>query len=157
MKKSNIFKASAIVAIAIFSACGGGEKPAETAPATTEEAPASMVAATTLTKEQKIEAGKAVYEKVCQACHQADGKGLPNAFPPLAGSDYLAADLTKSIHGVVNGLSGEITVNGNKFNSVMPKADLDDEEIANVFTYVLNNFSNKGGEVSAEEVAATRE
>lgn len=155
MKKSNIFKASAIVAIAIFSACGGGEQPATTT-AITEEAPVSMVAPTVLTKEQKIEQGKAVYEKVCQACHQADGKGVPGAFPPLAESDYLAADLTKSIHGVVHGLSGEITVNGVKFNSAMPKSDLSDEEIANVFTYVLNNFSNKGGEVSAADVAATR-
>lgn len=153
MKKSSIIRISAIAAITFLAACGGSETPQET---TSNEAPASMVAPTVLTKEQKMEQGKAVYEKVCQACHQADGKGVPSAFPPLAESDYLAADLKKSIDGVVNGLNGEITVNGNKYNSAMPKADLSDEEIANVFTYVLNNFSNKGGEVSAEEVAATR-
>ncbi len=90
------------------------------------------------------------------ACHQADGKGLPATFPPLAGSDYLAADLPRAIGGVVNGLTGEITVNGEKFNQAMPAATNTDEEIADAFTYVLNNFGNKGGEVSAAEVKATR-
>ena len=88
----------------------------------------------------KIASGKAVYEKVCQACHQADGKGLPATFPPLAGSDYLAADLPRAIGGVVNGLTGEITVNGEKFNQAMPAANLTDEEVAAAFTFVLNNF-----------------
>lgn len=64
--------------------------------------------------------------------------------------------MSRAISGVVNGLSGEITVNGEKYNQVMPASTLTDEEIADVFTYILNNFDNKGGEVTAAEVKAVR-
>lgn len=106
-----------------------------------------------------MEKGKEVFTRICQACHQADGKGVEGAFPPLAGSDYLAADLKRAMHGAANGLTGEITVNGKKFNSAMPRPnpDLTDEELASVFTYVLNNFGNAGGEVSVEEAHAARQ
>lgn len=124
-------------------------------PATTTPEPANTPAPSA-NLSAEIAAGKAVYEKVCQACHQADGKGLPKTFPPLASSDYLAADLHRAIGGVVNGLSGEITVNGEKFNQTMPAATLTDEEVAAAFTYVLNSFGNKGGDVNPEDVKATR-
>ena len=61
--------------------------------------------------------GKVVYDKVCIACHQATGQGIPGAFPPLAKSDYLNKDVNRAIKGVVKGLTGPITVNGKKFNS----------------------------------------
>ncbi len=154
MKKSNIFTIATLSFI-IFSiyACGNQNNEItenETTP------PQSMVTDAPSTLEKKITEGKLVYEKVCQACHQVDGKGLPTSFPPLAKSDYLAADLNRAIEGVVNGLSGEITVNGEKYNQIMPKSELSDEEIAAAFTYILNNFENKGGEVNAEQVKALR-
>ena len=74
----------------------------------------------------------------------------------MAESDYLNADYKRGIHAVVKGLSGEITVNGKKFNSVMPAVALNDEDAANVLTFVLNSFGNKGGEVKPEEIAAAR-
>lgn len=110
-----------------------------------------------MSKQQKIAFGEAIYTKNCLACHQADGKGVPSAFPPLAASDYFRGDLKKAIHPVVNGLSGEITVNGKKFNSVMPKQALSDEQVAAVVTYITNSFGNKGGEVSAEDVKKVRQ
>jgi nitrite reductase (NO-forming) len=42
----------------------------------------------------------------------ADGKGVANVFPPLAGSDFLMADKRRSHRVVLNGLSGPVTVNG---------------------------------------------
>lgn len=132
----------------------GGNKTNETN--TNTEQPTSMVTDAPSPLEQKIKAGKTIYENVCKACHQADGKGLPKAFPPLAQSDYLEADINRAIAGVVNGLSGEITVNGVKYNQVMPKSTLNDEEIAAAFTYVLNQFGNKGGEINADQVKAQR-
>src|SRR5690606_28982538 len=50
-----------------------------------------------LTKEQKIELGKNIYGRTCFACHQATGQGIPGAFPPLAKSDYLNADVNRAI------------------------------------------------------------
>lgn len=108
------------------------------------------------TREQRVERGKNVFATNCVACHQAEGQGIPAAFPPLAKSDFLNADVNRAIGAVVHGLSGEIEVNGSKFNSVMPALALDDEDVANVLTYVLNSWENKGGEVKPEEVATIR-
>ncbi len=108
------------------------------------------------TKEERIAAGKTVFAANCQPCHQADGKGIPKAFPPLAQSDFLNSNLTRACSIVINGLSGSIVVNGEKYDGVMPKQTLSDEAAANVITYVLNNFGNKGGEIKPEQVKAAR-
>lgn len=107
-------------------------------------------------KAEKIAEGKTIFASTCQACHQADAKGIPGAFPPLAASDYFASDPIKAIRVVTHGLEGEVTVNGKKFNSVMPKQSLSDNQIAAVITYVLNSFGNKGGEVNATDVEKAR-
>jgi nitrite reductase (NO-forming) len=111
-----------------------------------------------LTKEMQIEKGKQVYMGLCFACHQPDGKGLPNAFPPLAGSDFLQADRDRAVRIVLKGLSGPVTVNGQTINSVMPpqEAVLTDAQIADVLTYVNNAWGNKGDAFSAAKVKAIR-
>ena len=107
-------------------------------------------------KAERIDRGKNVYNTNCLACHQAEGGGIPAAFPPLAASDFLNADKERAIGVILHGLTGEVTVNGNKFNSVMPALALNDEDIANVLTYVYNSWDNKGAEVKPEEVAEIR-
>ena len=101
---------------------------------------------------EKMKRGKSVYTQNCFACHQATGQGIPNAFPPLAKSDYLNADVHRAIGVVKYGLSGEITVNGTKYNSMMPKIAISDEEIADVMTYIYNNWGNNKTEVTPEMV-----
>ena len=110
-----------------------------------------------LTKAEKLELGKALYASTCQACHQADGKGIEKAFPPLIKSDYFASNPQKIIQVITHGLTGPITVNGKTYNSVMPKQTLSDNQVASVATYVLNNFGNKGGELHAADVAKIRQ
>src|SRR5690606_16906072 len=109
------------------------------------------------TKQERIDLGKNLYSRSCIACHQVDGSGLANAFPPLAKSDYLNADENRAIDIILNGLSGEITVNGQKFNSAMPAQILDDDQIASVLTYVYNTWGNKGSVITPEMVRARRE
>ncbi|GAA4242529.1 nitrite reductase, copper-containing [Winogradskyella psychrotolerans] len=92
--------------------------------------------------EEQMEFGKQIYMQTCFACHQAEGQGIPNAFPPLAKSDYLNADVDRAIGVVINGLSGEITVNGEKYNSVMTKQMISSDDVANVLTYVYNSWGN---------------
>jgi nitrite reductase (NO-forming) len=99
-----------------------------------------------MTKEEKIAMGKNLYASTCQACHQADGKGIPGSFPPLAASDYFASDPNKLVSSIKNGVSGKITVNGKQYDGIMPKQTLSDRQISAVATYILNNFGNKGGE-----------
>ncbi|KFB00112.1 membrane protein [Mangrovimonas yunxiaonensis] len=102
--------------------------------------------------EEQMEFGKQVYMQTCFACHQGEGQGVPNAFPPLAKSDYLNADVDRAISAVVNGLTGEITVNGEKYNSVMTRQMLSSEEVANVLTYVYNSWGNSGQVVTKQMV-----
>ena len=74
---------------------------------------------------ERIAAGKAVYAQTCFACHQANGQGVPNAFPPLAGSDYLNANVDRAIGIVLNGNKGKITVNGKEYNGIMTPPELE--------------------------------
>jgi nitrite reductase (NO-forming) len=131
-----------------------GDKVASMAPVT---AAAAASAAGNLTKDQQIKAGEVLFKGTCSACHQEDGKGLPNVFPPLAGSDYLLKNPQHGIDAALNGLTGPVTVNGATFNSVMPPmSQLNDDEIANILTYVLNSWGNDGGVVTSKQVQATR-
>ncbi len=107
-------------------------------------------------KEERIANGKRVFEGTCMACHQSTGLGLAGAFPPLAKSDYLNADKKRAIQTVIGGKSGEMTVNGTKFNSVMPAQQLSDEDVANVLTYVYSAWGNAGHDVLPVEVKAER-
>lgn len=111
-----------------------------------------------LTKEMQAEKGKQVYMSLCFACHQADGNGLPGAFPPLAKSDYMLADRDRAIRVVLKGLTGPVTVNGKTINSVMPpqEAVLTDAQIADVLTYVFNAWGNTGDAFTTDQVKAMR-
>lgn len=93
---------------------------------------------------EQIEFGKRLYARTCQACHQEEGQGIPNAFPPLANADYLNADVDRAISIVLHGKTGEITVNGKTYNSVMTAQTLTDEQVANVLTYVYSSWGNNG-------------
>ena len=104
------------------------------------------------------ERGRQVYLGLCFACHQPDGKGVPQAFPALAKSDYMIADRTRAIRIVLHGLAGPITVNGQSINNVMPAQEsaLTDQQIADVLTYVFNAWGNRGEPFTPEQVRAVR-
>jgi len=121
-------------------------------------AAAAAQAAGTLNKEQQIAAGSVLFKGTCSVCHQESGQGLPNVFPPLAGSDFLKADHLRAIAIVLNGLNGPVTVNGTTYNSVMPPmSQLNDDEIANILTYVTNSWGNSGAAMNSAQVKQTRE
>lgn len=117
---------------------------------TTDEIVESEIPAKSFDEQMKF--GKQVYMQTCFACHQSEGQGIPNAFPPLANSDYLNADVNRAIGVVVNGLSGEITVNGDTYNSVMTKQMISSDDVANVLTYVYNSWGNSKEVVTKEMV-----
>jgi nitrite reductase (NO-forming) len=109
-----------------------------------------------LTLQDQMAAGQALFNGTCSVCHQANGAGLPGVFPPLAKSDWLK-DPKKAIGVVLNGLSGKVIVNGQEYNSVMPPMNqLNDDEVANILTHVLNSWGNPGGTVTAEDVKKLR-
>ena len=105
---------------------------------------------------EQVKDGKNIYGNTCFACHQAEGQGIPNAFPPLAKSDFLNANPSRAIDAVLHGLTGEITVNGKKYNSVMTSQNLTDQEISDVMTYVYNSWGNNKTVISPEMVKTRR-
>jgi len=118
----------------------------------------SMAPTGPITDAQRRELGQATYARVCAACHQPEGQGLGDSFPPLAHSDYLASTSKSQLIGhVVHGLQGPVTVNGRTYNSVMPPmAFLSDDEIAGALTFARSSFGNALDAVKPEEVAKVR-
>ena len=104
--------------------------------------------------------GKAVYGRICAACHLGSGKGVPgNNIPPLAGSAIAQGDARKQIGIILHGFRGPIERNGVQINGQMAawKEQLNDQEIADVLTYVRAAFGNAAAAVTADEVKALRE
>jgi mono/diheme cytochrome c family protein len=106
--------------------------------------------------------GKASYTLVCASCHQPTGQGLPPAFPPLAGSEWVASE-ERAIRIVLYGLQGPIKVKGTEYNvAVMPATgpgsgfNLSAEKVAAVLTYVRKEWGNDFPPVSAAKVNEIR-
>ena len=102
--------------------------------------------------------GKALFMSRCAMCHQAAGQGMPNVYPPLAGSEFVNGPAAKHIQIVLKGLTGSIKVKGKPYNNVMPaQASLmTDEEIAAVISYERTSWGNHGGKVTVAQVKALR-
>lgn len=98
--------------------------------------------------------GKAIYSAQCSACHQANGQGVPGAFPPLTESEWLLADAAIPVAIVHDGLQGKIEVAGNSFQGVMPKfgGSLSNAELAAVLSYARNEWGNSASEIDPSVV-----
>jgi len=90
--------------------------------------------------------GKGIYEKNCQNCHGADGKGLGTLYPPLTDSTYLKLNKKKLACIIRNGQTGTIKINNMSYEGIMPGNEtLADIDIAQVVVYITNSFGNKQG------------
>jgi len=106
---------------------------------------------------ETMKQGQAVYSKTCFVCHQPTGAGIPGAFPPLAGSEWIAKDASIAVRNIINGMQGPIVVKGMTYNMPMPPvAGLSDKDIAAVVTYVNNSWGNAGPTVTEAEVTAIK-
>jgi mono/diheme cytochrome c family protein len=106
------------------------------------------------TKEESIVAGEEIYQDFCLQCHLTSGAGVSGVFPPLKDSDYLMNNIDKSIAGIKFGLKGEIVVNDEIYDGVMAKQGLDDEEIADVMNYILNQWGNSyDAQITTQQVS----
>ncbi len=100
--------------------------------------------------EELVEHGAKVFAANCAVCHQADGKGLPPAFPPLDGSKVVRGDKAGQIDVVLHGRPNTAMA---PFGQLLPDAD-----IAAVITYTRNSWSNRSGEaVQPADVKAGRD
>ena len=93
---------------------------------------------------ESIERGKEVYNLYCMNCHMEDGNGMPGVNPPLAKADFLKKPAKTLINIILKGESGEVVVNGTKYNVPMPAQEyLTDRQIADVLNYSKNSWGNK--------------
>lgn len=143
-----------IAGITMMISCGGGATEEANTDVQVEETTPVVEEAPVTEATMDLTEGKALYEAKCQVCHMVNGEGLAGAFPPLAKSDFLA-DKTASIKATMEGLTGEVTVNGVVYNSVMAAVPMSDEELLSVMNYVYNSWGNKGT-ITAEDIAAAR-
>ena len=130
MKKSVVI---ALFGMMILMSCGGSQE-------------------TTGIKMDPLKRGKYIYEANCVSCHQATGAGAEGLYPPLKGSDYLLANKGNGVNAVVNGLRGEIKVNGVEYDLYMPPVNIADEDVVHVLNYVRNSWGNKADSLTLEDV-----
>ena len=104
--------------------------------------------------------GRDHYSVSCGACHQADGKGLPNMAPTLAMSDWVTGDASRLIGVAVHGLMGPIKVNGKPVVGVPPVMPphgfMKDDQLADILTYVRNAWGNKADSVTPKDITDYR-
>ena len=102
--------------------------------------------------------GKTVYLQRCMVCHQADGGGVPKLNAPLdASSAVNGSDVSKLIKYIVKGFNDRVEIDGELYSNAMPAAaDLTDQQIADVLTFIRSNWSNKAGPVTTLQVKQTR-
>lgn len=90
--------------------------------------------------------GKTLFAKNCAACHQADGRGIPGAFPALAGSKLALSEPAQAAAVLLKGRGGMPAFSGS----------LDDGEIAGVLSYVRSSWGNRAAPVSGADIEAQR-
>ena len=101
--------------------------------------------------------GSKIYFSYCSSCHQMNGEGDGNRFPPLVQSDWVNGDRTRLIEVILKGLEGPITIRGKAYNNSMPSHKfLSDNEIAQVLNYVRKTFNNNNDSITAAQVMEVR-
>ncbi|WP_394246111.1 cytochrome c oxidase subunit II [Vibrio profundi] len=92
-----------------------------------------------LSMDELYASGEAIYKARCAVCHQANGEGIPGAFPAIKGSPIALGDISQHIDIVLNGKPGTAM---QAFNT-----QLTEQEIAAVVTYQRNAWGNETGDV----------
>lgn len=140
---------------ALALACGGDRKP-----------PAPVVASSPPTAASDLRpagappsAGEVAFSR-CAVCHTPSGEGVPNVYPPLAGSSWVTGPAARPIAVVLHGVQGPIAVKGATYTNVMMPygtgVPMSDAEVAAVVTYIRSSWGNTAGAVSEGEVARVR-
>jgi mono/diheme cytochrome c family protein len=108
-----------------------------------------------------IRRGERLYRNNCAMCHQAEGQGVPGAFPPLDSSPWVVGSEQRLVKILLRGLEGPVTVLGNEYNGSMPSygdngLGWSDRDIHAIATYVRQSWNNDAPPVTEEVVAAVR-
>lgn len=101
--------------------------------------------------------GKKIYQANCLTCHQANGGGVPKMNPPLTNASFVNGAKDTLIRWVLLGSTEKVPIDGKYYSNNMPaQAGLPDKDIADVLSYIRNNFNNKSSRITVKEVKAVR-
>jgi len=105
--------------------------------------------------------GETLFKANCASCHMETGLGMAGAIPPLAGSEWVMGNPERIIRVVLKGLTGPVTIAGNDFGlapmpAVAEAANLRDDQISAILTYVRQAWGNTAGPVATEEITEAR-
>jgi mono/diheme cytochrome c family protein len=102
--------------------------------------------------------GKQLYQGNCANCHQASGAGQPGSYPPMVGSEYVLGNKEMLAAILLDGVQGPLTVEGGQYGTnVMPAwANLSDEKLADIMTYIRKSWGNGADEVKPADVTTVR-
>ena len=149
MKRGFIIGVFFLLAVQVAQSQTSQKKTAPTK--TTTKATASSSLKSTMQR------GELVYKSVCLTCHQADGGGVPRMNPPLIKTKWVLGDKTKLITLMLKGMNEPIEIEDEEYHNPMPPhTELNDQQIADVLTFVRNSFGNKASIVTSSEVKSVR-
>jgi len=149
MKRGFIIGVFFLLAVQVAQSQTSQKKTAPTK--TTTKATASSSLKSTMQR------GELVYKSVCLTCHQADGGGVPRMNPPLIKTKWVLGDKTKLITLMLKGMNEPIEIEDEEYHNPMPPhTELNDQQIADVLTFVRNSFGNKASVVTSSEVKSVR-
>jgi len=98
--------------------------------------------------------GRDVYIRHCQSCHGVNGEGLALLAPPLTDTTFLKDNKSKIACFIKNGISDTtLVINGQQYDGKMPDFNLANIDIAQLIVYITNNFGNKQGMYTPDQVA----
>lgn len=144
--KTLIFTIALVIPLAVTISAQTKKPTAKTAPAKA-----------TTTNPASIARGKTVYSQYCLSCHQADGGGVTGLNPPLIKTDYVLGDKTRLINIILKGYNKGVEIDGEVYSNPMPPLNfLTDQQVADVLTYVRNNFENKASAITPAQVKIAR-
>ncbi|SMO86146.1 Cytochrome C oxidase, cbb3-type, subunit III [Saccharicrinis carchari] len=108
-------------------------------------------------RNSRFDAGKLVYDRNCKVCHQANRMGMPRVYPPLKNTKRVNGDKDYLIDIMLNGMSGEIIVEGIKYNGVMAAyRNLSNQQIADVLNYIRSDGQAANDLVTPADVKQKR-
>ena len=101
--------------------------------------------------------GDQLYQRHCISCHQGDGSGVPSMYPPLEGNERVNGDPEPLIKVMLMGENAPFSVDKDQYMGAMGSYKyLSDDKVANILTYIRNNFSNDAPAISPEQVKEVR-
>ena len=102
-----------------------------------------LSAADRMKHKQYVANGRTLYLQFCSNCHQKDGTGLGQLYPPLKNSDYMKADVNRTAKIIKYGWEGEIIVNGIKYDQSMPpNPKFTPLHISEIMAYIYKEFAD---------------